>query len=362
MTLNTRGIFLMNVVEIVERFPHQEACMSHLEKVRWGDTVVCPRCESENVKRRNESQRGRIGRWNCYDCQTTFKATDGPIFHGTKTPLQKWCLAITLMANAKKSLSSFQLGRDIGLPQKTCWRIMMAIRAEMAKNNPVLEGIVEADETYIGGKNKKSYDKETGKAKAGRGTAKDIVLGAVARGGQVVAELVENAKSEVVLEALLGESSQAELCRRHNRLKHRFIYVALLMDVFTRMIRAWNLSQHLTQSLPLQPLEQALDDRVPEIHHSDQGVQSLSSAYLSRLKAHGIEISVARRGCPWENGYAERLIRTLKEEEVHLNDYQDIHEARERIGHFITQGSHQKRPHSALAYLTPIEFQRQNLS
>ena len=79
------------------------------------------------------------------------------------------------------------------------------------------------------------------------------------------------------------------------RLKHRFIYVALLMDVFTRMIRGWNLSQHLTQSLTLDPLEPALHDRVPEIHHSDQGVQYLSSAYLLKLKEHDIQISVARR-------------------------------------------------------------------
>ena len=75
---------------------------------------------------------------------------------------------------------------------------------------------------------------------------------------------------------------------------------------------------------------------VCEIHHSDQGVQSLSNAYISTLEQHGVEILVARRGWPWENGYAERLIRTLKEEEVHLNDYEDIHEARERMGHFIT--------------------------
>lgn len=146
------------------------------------------------------------------------------------------------------------------------------------------------------------------------------------------------------------------------RLKGHFVYVSLLIDVFTRMIRAWHLSQHLTQSLTLKPLEAALHPSVPEIHHSHQGLQYLSTAYISLLKHHGIEISVARRGCPWENGYAQRLIPTLKEEEVHLNDYEDITEARQRIGHFITQVYHHKRPHSALDYLTPIEFQRKNLS
>ena len=140
------------------------------------------------------------------------------------------------------------------------------------------------------------------------------------------------------------------------RLKQRFIYVCLLMDVFTRMIRAWQLSQHLNQSLMLKPLEKALRHSVPEIHHSDQGVQYLSKAYITTLEAHGVEISVAPRGRPWENGYAERLIRTLKEEEVHLNDYQNITQARDRIGHFITQVYHQKRPHAALGYLTPMEF------
>ena len=84
------------------------------------------------------------------------------------------------------------------------------------------------------------------------------------------------------------------------RLNRRFVYVAVLMDVFTRMIRGWNLDQHLTQSLTLKPLEQALHQSVPEIHHSDQGVQYLSKAYLSLLKAHAIEISIARRGRPWE--------------------------------------------------------------
>ena len=144
-------------------------------------------------------------------------------------------------------------------------------------------------------------------------------------------------------------------------LKSRFVYVALLMDVFTRMIRGWHISQHLTQPLTLKPLEEALHRSVPEIHHSDQGVQYLSNIYISTLRDQGVEISVARRGHPWENGYAERLIRTLKEEEVHLNDYDDITQARNRIGHFIEHVYHQKRPHSALGYLTPMEFQKQNL-
>ena len=146
------------------------------------------------------------------------------------------------------------------------------------------------------------------------------------------------------------------------RLNGRFIYLCLLMDVFTRVIKAWQLHQHLNQSLTLTPLKEAFCHSVPEIHHSDQGVQYLSNAYVTTLEEHGVEISVARRGCPWENGYAERLIRTLKEEEVHINDYQSITEARESIGHFIEQVYHQKRPHSALGYLTPMEFQRKTLS
>ena len=113
------------------------------------------------------------------------------------------------------------------------------------------------------------------------------------------------------------------------------------------------MSPHLTQTLTLKPLEAALEQSVPAIHHSDQGVQYLSTAYISTLQAQGVEISVARRDCPWENGYAERLIRTLKEEEVALNEYQDIHEARDRIRDFITQVYHHKHPHSALENCGP---------
>ena len=127
--------------------------------------------------------------------------------------------------------------------------------------------------------------------------------------------------------------------------------------MFTRIIRGWQLSRHLTQPLTLITLQKALQENIPEIHHSDQGVQYLSNTYISTLTDHGIEISLARRGCPWENGYAERFIRTLKEEEIYLNDYDDIEDTNTRIGYFIEQVYNYKRPHSALGYLTPIEFE-----
>ena len=125
------------------------------------------------------------------------------MFHGTKIALQKWFLAISLMLNAKKGLSSHQLARDLDLNQKTAWYILTRIRAEMAnKTNPiVLQGIIEADETYIGGKPRKENKKEDREpAKRGRGTSKTAVIGAVERGGQVVAEVAKGLTGRAILE------------------------------------------------------------------------------------------------------------------------------------------------------------------
>lgn len=185
----------MDLVKIAETFPDQEACIAHLERLRWNRTPECPHCCSLRVKRRSESEIGRIGRWNCNDCHSAFKVTQGTIFQGTKIPLQKWFMAIGLMVNAKKSLSSCQLARDLGLKPKTAWRLTMRIRTEMANQESKLslQGIIEADETYIGGKQRKDYSREDGHPrKRGRGTAKDAVIGAVQRGGHVVAQLVPN--------------------------------------------------------------------------------------------------------------------------------------------------------------------------
>lgn len=197
----------MNLIEVMARFPTQEACIEHLEQIRWKGTPVCPHCESKNVAHKNETQEegkvGRTGRYNCHACRTTFKVTQGTVFHGTKIPLQKWFVAIALLINAKKSLSSHELARDLDLNQKTAWYIMTRVRAEMAnKINPiVLQGIIETDETYIDGKPRKENKKEDREpAKRGRGTSKTAVIGAVERGGQVVAEVAKGLTGRDILE------------------------------------------------------------------------------------------------------------------------------------------------------------------
>ena len=178
----------MNLIEVMERFPDQAACIEHLEKIRWKGKPTCPHCTCPDVyKREHETETGRIGRWNCPECKATFKVTCKTMFHGAKIPLQKWFLAISLVLNAKKSLSSHQLARDLDLNQKTAWRMETCIRAEMAKDSVMLQGIIEADETYIGGKPRKVNKKEDREsAKRGRGTEKTAIVGAVERGGKVV--------------------------------------------------------------------------------------------------------------------------------------------------------------------------------
>ncbi len=141
------------------------------------------------------------------------------------------------------------------------------------------------------------------------------------------------------------------------RLPRGFVYVAVVLDIFTRAIRGWELSRELTTALPQAALERALTRRRPEIHHSDQGVQYAAASYIAILHTAAIAISMADIGKPTQNAFAERLMRTLKEEEVSLHDYQDITEARARIGHFLDDVYMTKRVHSSLGYQTPAEFE-----
>lgn len=143
------------------------------------------------------------------------------------------------------------------------------------------------------------------------------------------------------------------------RLCDEFVYLAVILDVFTRSIRGWQLGRTLDESLTCTALERALRQHQPEIHHSDQGLQYAASHYVERLYAVDTQISMAEVGEATQNGYAERVIRTIKEEEVELSEYRDFHEAYQHIARFIDDVYNRKRIHSSLGYLTPLEFEQQ---
>ena len=141
------------------------------------------------------------------------------------------------------------------------------------------------------------------------------------------------------------------------RLARGFVYLAVVMDVFTRAIRGWELSRDLDHSLTVTALLRALRHGRPEVHHSDQGVQYAAQEYVDHLRDSKTAISMSDAGAAWQNGYAERLIRTIKEEEVDLSEYEDYDDALSQLGHFLDNVYMHKRIHSALGYLTPVEFE-----
>ena len=194
----------MNLFETIRRFPTQEACIDHLEAIRFTNGAYCPLCGSTEKARRS-NLKSRVGRWNCHDCKSSFNVLSGTIMQGTHIPLPKWFAAIALVVNAKKSISSPQLARDLDLNQKTAWFMLQRIRAGMASDQaPMLAGIIEADETYVGGKprkrNKRDDEPEGGNtSKRGRGTDKTPIIGAVERDGNVVAQVAEDLTGKGIL-------------------------------------------------------------------------------------------------------------------------------------------------------------------
>lgn len=214
----------MNIIQVFKQFPDQQACIDHLEKARWADEPTCPHCASDKVARKQENQ--LVGRWNCHACKSSFNVLSGTIFQQTRIPLQKWFFAIALYLNAKKSISSHQLARDLELTQPTAWRMGMQIRKAMVDDKVFLRGIVEADETFVGGKPRgNSKDDDQDPPKRGRGTKKQPVIGALARGGKVVAQPSDKVTGKT-LKAFLGSVVDAEEAvlitdeyRGYNRMK-----------------------------------------------------------------------------------------------------------------------------------------------
>jgi putative transposase len=144
------------------------------------------------------------------------------------------------------------------------------------------------------------------------------------------------------------------------RLELEFVYLAVILDVFSRRVIGWALDRTLEDKLTIAALQMALESRSPApglVHHSDRGVQYASGDYTDLLKDHQITISMSRKGNPYDNAFCESFMKTLKYDEVHRQEYRDLAEARASIEHFLERVYNQKRLHSALGYTAPADFE-----
>ena len=146
------------------------------------------------------------------------------------------------------------------------------------------------------------------------------------------------------------------------RLLHEFVYLAVILDAYSRRVVGWALSHHIDAALTSAALEAAIAERNPPrgcIHHSDRGVQYAAKDYIEILEEYGFTISMSRKGNPYDNAQAESFMKTLKVEEVYVSEYRTFTEALERIGEFIELVYNRERLHSALGYVSPVEFEQE---
>ena len=169
----------MNLMKLMDKFSDEESCRQYLEELRWPNGVACPRCGS--VKCYYTSTRAT---WECDSCGYHFSVTSGTMLHDTHLPLRKWLMAVYLMIESKKGISALQLKRTLDVAYKTAWYLCHRIRAAVEDAYPMrLRGIVEIDETFIGGKVR-------GKGRGYKGN-KAVVVGAVQREGRIVLKVIQ---------------------------------------------------------------------------------------------------------------------------------------------------------------------------
>ncbi len=248
----------MSLVELLERFPDDESCRQHLIAIRWPDGVKCPRCQCERV-----SELPKRRQWTCLGCRYRFSATTGTIFHKTHIRLRKWFMAIFIVLNAKKGISSLQLNRELKISQECCWHMIHRIREAMRETRgDLFSGIVQVDEYYHGGAPRQPAvkEKEGPFVTERRKFVKDNVpvLGFYeADSGDVRTEVITDAKRATIHAAMTDDidfpntelhtdefksyTKIGRLCRNHRIVRHKDRYVAEDGTHTNNIENAWSL-------------------------------------------------------------------------------------------------------------------------
>ena len=186
----------MNLVKLVERFHSEDACRTYLEELRWPDGIACPRCGDTSVSIVHERHQ-----YDCNSCRYQFSVMSGTIFHDTHLPLWKWFLAVYTMVESKKGVSANQIKRELNVAYRTAWYLCHRIRDAMAqsrKKAAPLSGIVESDETWVGGR-------VEGKGRGYKGN-KALVVGIVQRGGDVILKVADDQSRQTLHEFVLSNT------------------------------------------------------------------------------------------------------------------------------------------------------------
>lgn len=220
----------ISAYELMKRFPDEESARIYLEERRWKSNPVCPKCGCiENQYK--QTREGKAGYYRCHHCKSVYTVRTGTLFERSHVPLDKWLFAIYLVVTARKGISSLQLSKEIGVTQKTAWFMLQRIREACSNNDhdDFLSGIIEADETYIGGKESNKHASK--KLKAGRGAVGKIaVLGMRERGGYVKAKVLNDTTAKTIQSELNANISEGStLCTdehrsyKGNKYKHKVV-------------------------------------------------------------------------------------------------------------------------------------------